>query len=104
MLKNLDFKKGKIVYDDFDIKEMISFEDQVFSLKEDLFQVNYQDKYIIDIGWYPEFDPKGKFTISVIKDFDWINPIFIKKSSILNRVTGFVEEAIEIVDKLLDKN
>ena len=25
-------------------------------LKEDLIQIKYKDEYLIDVGWYPEFD------------------------------------------------
>ena len=43
------------------------------------------------------------FTVVVIKDCDWNNPIFIKKSTLLNKVVDFVVEAIGVVQNLVDK-
>ena len=97
MLKKLDFKPGKIVYDDFDINPNIQLEQQTFSLKEDMFQVNYDNKYLIDIGWGPEFNLKGKFKIRIIKDFNWIDPIYFKRTNNLKKLYKLVEECIRII-------
>jgi hypothetical protein len=97
MLKKLNFKPGKIVYDDFDINPNIPLEQQIFSLKEDMFQVNYHDKYLIDIGWGPEFNLKGKFKIRIIKNFNWTNPIYFKQTSSLKKLFKLVEECVRII-------
>lgn len=44
------------------------------SLKEDMLQVSYGRGYLLDVGWYPSFDPSGCFQICVIKEYDWENP------------------------------
>jgi len=103
MIKELDFTPGRIVYDDFDIDPRISFEQQIFSLKEDLFQVNYNDKYLIDVGWGPEFDLKGKFKIRIIKNFNWIEPIYFRQTSDLKTLYTLLEECISIVRDLIEK-
>ncbi len=46
----------------------------LFNLKEDLFQMSYQD-YTLDVGWYPEFDINGSYKVLLIKAHDWSNPI-----------------------------
>ncbi len=48
-IEKLNFKNGKIIYDDFDIDLSRPLDEQIFSLKEDLLQAEY-GKYILDIG------------------------------------------------------
>lgn len=103
MLKKIDFSPGKITYDDFDINPQIPFEEQEFSFKEDLFQVLYGDKYIIDIGWYPDCEKNGKFKIRIIKDYNWMNPIYCKKTKNFKLLYKFVNESAQIVRELLKK-
>jgi len=33
-----------------------------------------------DIGWYPDFNPNGKFMLLVIKNYDWHRPLFKRRS------------------------
>ena len=100
MFEELDFSPGMVVYNDFDINPNIPFEKQIFSLKEDMFQVNYNDKYLIDIGWSPDFDINGKFKIRIIKDFDWVNPIYFKKTNNLKQLYKLLKKCIEIIKNL----
>ena len=103
MFSEIDFKKGRITYNDFDIDFSKPLEDQIFSLKEDLFQAEYnsKEKYLIDIGWYPEMNPKGKFKIRVIKNFDWLNPLYLKECKAKNKLIAFLKEAIDLIDQQL---
>ena len=77
-MKKIDFKLGKIIYDEFHIDFSKPFSEQLDSLTEDLLQVEYENGYLIDLGWYPEFDDKGKFTLQLIKNGDWRNPVYKK--------------------------
>lgn len=62
------------------LDEGIALANQVNNLKEDLLQVESKDKkYILDVGWYPEFDISGYFTVMIIRKYDWEDPVFIKK-------------------------
>lgn len=97
--QNIDFKSGVITYDDFMIDLKLPLENQVDCLKEDLFQVDYFGRYIIDVGWYPEFNAKGNFTICLIKDCNWSDPILIKKCRDLNQLGEYMKEFIEYVIK-----
>ncbi|MQU65353.1 hypothetical protein GHO25_19755 [Pseudomonas sp. FSL R10-1350] len=51
------------------------------SLKEDMLQVEYPENILLDVGWYPSFDPEGTFQVCVVKDFQWDVPeaIFLLK-------------------------
>ena len=98
---DIDFSPGIITFDGFDINPNQSLEDQILSLREDMFQVNYNGKYIIDIGWKPNLNINGKFKIRIIKDYDWDNPIYFKKTKNLNTLHKHVKECAEIVRSLL---
>ncbi len=75
MLDEIIFSPGKVTYNNFHIVSDKSLEDQWENLLEDLVQVEYDNSLILDIGWYPECDPKGHFTICLIKELDWDNPL-----------------------------
>ena len=98
MFYGVDLGGGVIIKnDDFDLKIDVPLEEQVDLLKEDLLQVTYDNNYLIDAGWYPEFDLEGMFDISVIKDNNWSNPVMKKKCRDLNLLFKYLEEAIEFV-------
>ncbi|WP_092046434.1 hypothetical protein [Butyrivibrio sp. TB] len=40
-----------------------------------MIQVEYKGGLLLDIGWYPECDPTGRFIINFIKDYNWENPL-----------------------------
>lgn len=61
-LSSLDFSKTII--------------EQVTKLDEDLFQITFNNGNILDIGWAPAFEEKGKFIIQVISNDDWEIPIY----------------------------
>lgn len=55
--------------DENDILSLLNF-------TEDILQITHRHKdIIIDLGWYPDMDPKGNFRLVLIKDKDWQNPI-----------------------------
>lgn len=97
MFEIMNFKTGKIIYDDFDINPKVSLESQIDLLKEDLFQVNYNDEYIVDVGWFPEFNENGSFRICVIKDFNWEVPLYEKRCRDINLLNQFMCECIDLI-------
>jgi len=100
-LKDIDLKDGKVVYYDFEINFNLPFENQKWSFKEDLIQIHFNEgKYIIDVGWYPEFNEKGSFVISVINDYDWNNPIFEKNGKSVDHLIMYINKAIKIITLL----
>ncbi len=101
MFENLNFEPGRVVYSDFNINPSVPLENQIDSLKEDLFQINYSDEYIIDVGWYPEFDENGSFRICAIKDFNWEVPLFEKRCRDMSSLNQLMFECINLVNGLL---
>ena len=63
-----------ILYNEFHIDFSRSYEEQADSLNEDLFQMDLGDGRLLDIGWYPEFDPNGYFRVQVIHNGNWDSP------------------------------
>ena len=63
-----------ILYNEFHIDFSRSYEEQADSLNEDLFQMDLGDGRLLDIGWYPEFDPNGYFRVQVIYNGNWNSP------------------------------
>lgn len=70
-LENVDGFYDEISAIDFDK----SISDQINRLDEDLFQLIFNNGYIIDIGWYPSFEKDGQFIIQLVSDGDWGNPV-----------------------------
>ena len=92
---NLDdkiFKPGNVTYNSFNIAFDIPFSQQEDSLNEDLVQVEYENGYVIDIGWYPEMDPKGSLIIQLIHDHDWNKPVQKTKITEISELYTAVHE------------
>ena len=99
MFKDINFGKGvNRKYIDFDVNKEVALEEQIDLLKEDLLQVSYDNDYLIDIGWYPEFDEEGNFRVSVIKDYQWDNPILQKSCRDLNLLDEYLHEGIALIE------
>lgn len=64
----------EITFEDFNIDFSLPFKCQTVRLGEDLLQAKLGN-YTADIGWHPEFDPKGKFRTVLIEKFDWERPV-----------------------------
>lgn len=70
-IKKLNLLDGVITYNDFDIDEYIPFKDQWYMYKEDILQVCFGRRFILDVGFYPSGNPNGCFAIKAILDNDW---------------------------------
>lgn len=68
-----------------------------------MLQINYWEKYIIDLGWYPSWDPNGSFTIRVIRNCDWIKPLFIKKFKEITLVEQNIQQCADFISILMQK-
>ncbi len=99
-LKNITVKSGKLTFDDFDIDPLVSFEKQELSYKEDIIQMNFGKSIIVDVGWYPEFEPDGFFSIEVILDENWDEPIYKKQCKSLEDMKKYLQEAINLADEM----
>lgn len=51
---------------------------------------------MIDLGWYPEFDEKGKFVLQLINNGNCEKPIYKKKSRKWTHIRKALLKAIDI--------
>ena len=71
MFDKLDYGSGiKYKYVDFDYDNNKDLLEQLDILKEDLIQIQYNNGYIIDVGWYPEFSRNGLFKVYIFENAD----------------------------------
>ncbi|MBD5135691.1 MAG: hypothetical protein HDT39_06990 [Lachnospiraceae bacterium] len=100
-MEKTDLQSGKITYNEFNIDFSVPYSEQVEELLEDLIQIEYKNGYLIDLGWYPEFNPQGKFIVQVIKNYDWENPIFMEQSRDKKQLEKILLKAINLIMVLL---
>lgn len=72
----LNILEGKVIYNELNFDLSKSIEEQENCLLEDLLQISFQDNILLDLGWYPELDFKGRFVLRVIKDYKWEEPLY----------------------------
>lgn len=61
LLEDVKLGHGKVTYNDFEIDLATPLKKQRWSLKQDLLQIDFNREYLIDIGWYPDFNINGYF-------------------------------------------
>ncbi|WP_143288153.1 hypothetical protein [Calothrix rhizosoleniae] len=60
---------------------------------ENLLQLQHTPyPFLIDLGWYPEADPKGNFRLSLIKNQDWNQPLRIYESKSGSAIVEKIED------------
>ncbi len=91
-LNNNLFLPGKVLYNSFDIDFERPFAEQLEELNEDLIQVEYNEKYILDIGWYPEHNANGNIIIQLIFDNQWDTPIVKEKVNNIDSLLKIIKE------------
>jgi hypothetical protein len=101
MFEEMNFEPGLITYNDFNINKDMPLVNQIGSLKEDLFQVEYGEDYLIDVGWYPSFNKKGDFRIRVIKNYDWTLPLLDKRCKAIIALNKLMEDCIKLVNEMI---
>jgi len=90
-------RDGKIVYWDLAALDVdLSPRSQPNELKEDLAQISYGDKVVLDIGWYPSFDAEGQFRVLVTVDQDWESPIFSEDCDTWLRLKEVVSRGVKV--------
>lgn len=101
MFEKINFKSGQVILNDFDFNDNIPLDEQTWSFKEDIIQVRYDNDYVLDLGWYPEFNmQEGSFKLIIVKIDDWLNPIFCKRTKSLKEIYDNINEAILLVETL----
>ena len=93
----IKWKNGVVTAWDIDELDLNkSIELQIHLLKEDLMQVQFGNAIILDLGWYPEFDSRGQFVLSVVRAQDWENPVCQFKFHELSQFLQYLDQAINV--------
>lgn len=78
-IKEIIGDKGKIVFDDLSTIDIsLGIENNIDDLKEDLLQVELANGNVLDVGWYSSSDIEGHFSVCIIKNYDWMEPFYLK--------------------------
>lgn len=101
-MKNFDFISGEIVYDEFNIDFSKPLEEQLDCLSEDLIQVKYEKGYLLDLGWYPEYETKGNFIIYIIKNRNWDKPIYKRTCEKKEELNAEMIKAIDMLQSCME--
>lgn len=99
MIKLLNVKNGKIIYDDLShIKNDANFyENSAMMSGCGMFQVLFYDKYLIDVDWTPIGDINGHFLVLVIQDSNWSKHLFEKNARTYDELISTINEAVEFI-------
>ena len=100
-MNNIDFKSGKIVYNEFQIDFAKEYTQQQECLQEDLVQVTYAQNYLLDVGWYPEYESEGEFVVQIIKNQNWSEPVYKKSSKKEDELMKNLNDAVEIIESII---
>ena len=98
MEPKIDFKDGIITYENLFWLFNNTNEFNKLEFEEDLLLVQFfNEKYILDVGWYPHIGRNGKFTVYVIKNSDWRNPLLIKSDNTINDLITTIKQGIKCI-------
>ncbi|WP_171644565.1 hypothetical protein [Paenibacillus phytorum] len=79
--------------------------EHVLELDEDILQIVSQDnKRILDLGWYPSFNPNGQYKIMLVELVDvehqaekWDSPLFTCSSKSVSVIKDTIEYILQEV-------
>jgi hypothetical protein len=95
--EDFNFGRGQVVYWDIEnLDQTIPLLKQLNFLKEDLIQVRFDKNTLVDVGWYPEFSANGAFTVTVIRDENWDEPLHRIKAESIQALYSAIEEGVRV--------
>lgn len=100
----INIHQGEMAYNTFNIDLSKDPSSQIHELRQDLIQVVYGTRYVVDVGWYPMYKPEGFFLIYVVEDRDWDEPLLKLKVTKFDTFIQSLKEAIDFVDKFIQEN
>lgn len=103
MIPLIDFGRGQVTFYDLNLRCDLPLEQQLSELKEDLLQVDYLGRYLIDVGWYPEFSADGCFRVMVIEGHDWAKPVGEATCKTLPDLVVLLEKNVLLIESLLQE-
>lgn len=96
-IENSIFFPGVVKYNTYNIDFNKSLARQKEELNEDLIQVEFQGGYILDIGWFPEYNEKGGIIIQLIQNYKWETPIYKQEVKDLVSLYQCIENVLKII-------
>jgi hypothetical protein len=99
-IQSLHITDGKIIRDNLNIDESVSLKDQINLLHNKLLEIEWNNRFLLNVGWHPEKDLDGSFIVQVIKDRDWGDPVFRIKCCTVASLKRVIIQAIEIINKI----
>jgi hypothetical protein len=104
----IDWKGGEILWLEEELDVNNSIDSQIAILREDLIAVRFGNSVFLDLGWFPEFDLRGQFLLTVVqaKDpenptgDDWENPVLEIKFRNMSQFMLNLNQAIETANRL----
>lgn len=94
---DFDLGPGRVVYWDLGgIGADLPLSAQVELLKEDLAQIVYEGGIVVDVGWYPDGAWEGTFRVSVVRDGDWDQPLFVEDAATIGLLRAAVARAAAV--------
>jgi len=102
MIERLDTKGLFLTYhyDSFNIELDRPLAEQLDELDEDIIQLEVDNTYIINLGYYPSHTIEGEFQVKIMKQFDWKQAIWTKTSKTPHGLLAILQEAVNEVKKL----
>ncbi|WP_028595289.1 hypothetical protein [Paenibacillus assamensis] len=70
-----------------------------WEFKEDILQFRHLSHHrILDLGWYPEFDCTGEYTLVLVdstnEELDWGNPIYCLRTRDYSKLIEIIEDLL----------
>ena len=77
--------------------------DQLDLFKEDLALVLYGSDVVLGLGWYPEFQPHGRFVVQVAVSEDWEKPVLHLEARDVAKLIEHLNEGASFASNTADK-
>ena len=87
----IDWQGGEIIYWGFP-----DVGGDRWDLREDLLLVDYGGGVALDVGWYPELDPEGRYVVQVVCDDRWDAPLLAREARTERELEAALSEAIAV--------
>ncbi|MFC4455128.1 hypothetical protein [Deinococcus sonorensis] len=86
---------GRVTYVD---ESLLGPASQV-SPKEDLLQIQFTERLVVDAGWYSGI---RQFRVLVVQDHDWQDPIFSENARNVGTLLDAIERAIAFAERRVE--
>lgn len=96
VFRGKDVAPGIIKLNDLILDPDVSLDDQLDELKEDLFHAVFPNDLVLDIGWYPEFEARGRFGVLLYRGCDTYDAVASRRCRSIPELKAIVAEMVAI--------